>query len=135
MKLDRSSDEYRILLKTIYGEARGESKEIQIAVAWVIYNRTKLNMSYWGGSTLAGVCKHPYQFKCWNGLTDITMTDTRVQQEIDNWLPDVFNEASSDPTGGSTYYYNPNKESCPDWLSNKVVFVRNIDNYQFYKNL
>lgn len=39
MELDKNSKDYEILKKTVFAEARGESKEGQRAVAWVIKNR------------------------------------------------------------------------------------------------
>ena len=44
---------------TIYGEARGEPIEGQIAVANVIYNRSENN-------NYKEVCLKPRQFSCWN---------------------------------------------------------------------
>lgn len=50
-----------ILTLTIYGEARGEPIEGQIAVACVIRNRVnKRNKSYFE------ICTQPKQFSCWN---------------------------------------------------------------------
>ena len=59
--MDRRSDDYKILLLTVSGEARGESKEGQVAVAWVLKNRANKINNSWGGNTLAGVCQHSEQ--------------------------------------------------------------------------
>lgn len=45
---------------TVYGEARGEKVEGQIAVANVIKNRCV------NGKTYRDICLAPYQFSCWN---------------------------------------------------------------------
>lgn len=61
--LNRNSEDYKALLNTVSGEARGEERKGQEAVAWVIKNRADKNRSYWGGNTLAGVCKQPKQVR------------------------------------------------------------------------
>ena len=52
----------QILTLTIYGEARGEPIEGQIAVGCVIRNRVQVGR--WGAS-YAKVCLAPWQFSCW----------------------------------------------------------------------
>lgn len=49
------------LMLTIYGEARGESIEGQIAVANVIKNRVKQS-----GKSYEEICHADRQFSCWN---------------------------------------------------------------------
>jgi len=53
------------LKDTIYHEARGESREGQIAVAWVIINRANHAGKRWPDN-IAGVCKQECQFECWS---------------------------------------------------------------------
>lgn len=129
--MDRNSYDYQTLLKTIYGEARGESELGQRAVAWVINNRAKLNRGYWGGNTIAGVCRAPFQFECWNGLSDIVMLETAARDATDSWLPWVYQ--GSDPSLGSQYYNNPDKEGYPDWTT-RVIRTVKIGAHQFYKD-
>lgn len=52
----------QLLTITIFGEARGEPIEGQIAVACVIRNRVQIGR--WGAS-YAKVCLAPWQFSCW----------------------------------------------------------------------
>jgi len=52
------------LARTIYGEARGESPEGRLLVAFVILNRWKTN--YRRKDTIEQVCLDPWQFSCWN---------------------------------------------------------------------
>ncbi len=54
-----SLSDLEILTLTIYGEARGEPIEGQIAVGCVIRNRTN-------GKGFSQVCLAPKQFSCWN---------------------------------------------------------------------
>jgi N-acetylmuramoyl-L-alanine amidase len=60
-----------VVAKTLYGEARGEPHEGQVAVAWVIRNRASrpafvgLGMIGRPGA-LALACTMRWQFSCWN---------------------------------------------------------------------
>lgn len=53
-----------ILALTIYGEARGEPIEGQVAVASVIRNRFQDNLQKY--RSVKDVCLEPKQFSCWN---------------------------------------------------------------------
>ena len=54
--------EPQIMALTIYGEARGETREGKIAVGSVILERVEHRP--WDGKTLHEVCLMPYQFSC-----------------------------------------------------------------------
>ena len=61
------------LARTLYGEARGESRQGKIAVACVVLNRVKRKkMCGWRDingyrvATVAATCLKPWQFSCWN---------------------------------------------------------------------
>ncbi|XP_055343158.1 uncharacterized protein LOC129591513 [Paramacrobiotus metropolitanus] len=108
--LDTSSNDYQILLKTIYSQAYGETEAVQRAIAWLIKNR----VDQWGG-TIAGVCRAAGQFDCWEGQDDIDMEDAEVREGIERWLPTVYE--SPDPTQGATFYNNLDKE---DWPSVEI---------------
>jgi len=53
----------QLMALTIYGEARGESKEGKIAVGSVILER--VDHRKWDGQTIQEVCLMPYQFSCY----------------------------------------------------------------------
>ncbi|WP_422930155.1 cell wall hydrolase [Singulisphaera sp. PoT] len=53
-----------VLARTLFGEARGESRIGMIAVANVVMNRVAARR--WWGRTVPEVCQKPYQFSCWN---------------------------------------------------------------------
>ena len=56
-----------ILARTLWGEARGEGFDGQIAVAWTIRNRVfDGKAKSWWGEGYAEVCLKPWQFSCWN---------------------------------------------------------------------
>ncbi|XP_055340429.1 spore cortex-lytic enzyme-like [Paramacrobiotus metropolitanus] len=127
-KMDRHSHNYQTLLKTVYREAPGEPEEGQLAVAWVIKNRADKNRAYWGGNSIAAVCRHPGQFECWNP-GDISMHEHGAGANIERWL-DRFYERP-DPTGGADHFHNPDKEGFPGWTNNCRWGVK-IGNHQFY---
>jgi N-acetylmuramoyl-L-alanine amidase len=135
--LDRRSEDYQTLLKTVWAEARGEPVDGQKAVAWVVKNRVSKNKSHWGGNTIRGVCRQQYQFSCWNGVNNIDMSrDTGARDAIDSWLPAIF--SSRDPTNGSTHYYayrGANRvQQPPSWASSRnCVQTVDIGNHRFYR--
>ncbi|CAF1212569.1 unnamed protein product [Adineta steineri] len=104
--------------QTLYHEARGEGETGIEWVAWVIRNRAAKNQSYWGGSSIDDVCRHPGQFECWDGRpTPIDEPDKleqcqRIAREV------MSKDASEDPTGGADHYNNPDKEGYPSWTNN-----------------
>ena len=59
-----SNNDLMIMAKTIWGEARGEGRYGQVAVAWVIRNRAE--RGGWFGNTIREVCLKDQQFSCWN---------------------------------------------------------------------
>ena len=59
-----SDSDLNIMAKTIWGEARGEPYNGQVAVAWVIRNRAE--RGGWFGNTIREVCLKDQQFSCWN---------------------------------------------------------------------
>lgn len=94
--------------RTLYGECRGEPKDGQIAVAWVIRNRA--DQPCWWGRSVTEVCLHPYQFSCWlksdpnsAKLSALSDTDLKLQYLI-GITKDVFTGGYPDPTNGATHY-------------------------------
>jgi N-acetylmuramoyl-L-alanine amidase len=119
--------DYETLKKTIYLEARGESREGQIGVAWVIINRAIKR-----GMSIHDVCMQRHQFECWNDGMDTTIREHGAYASIDEWLPRVLDGSIPDNTGGADHYNNPAKENA-SWVHNVIPTVR-IDNHQFYRS-
>jgi len=131
----KSNDEKEIdyLAKTMYAEARGESDEGQKWVGHVIKNRANANRQHWGGNTIEGVCKAPYQFECWNGKSDIDTSEKNGEtyRKVKNLAREVYYE-QRDPTGGADHYNNPSKEKA-DWVKNVRKVPGPEGGHQFYK--
>jgi len=121
---------------TVYGEARGEPYEGQVAVAQVVRNRALANNTY-----PATECLRPYQFSCWNkndpnypilqavlrGKRDIPSIFYRIADNVLN------GRVLLDEVDGARYYmtkslYYSNKR--PSW-ANKLKVAAEIGNHVF----
>jgi N-acetylmuramoyl-L-alanine amidase len=93
-----SENDIRLMANAVYGEARGEPYEGQVAVAAVILNRVK---SPNFPDTVSGVIFQPGAFTAVSdGQIWLTPNETARKAAIDaanGW----------DPTGGCIYYFNP----------------------------
>ncbi|RJG22352.1 spore cortex-lytic enzyme [Paenibacillus thiaminolyticus] len=93
-----SANDLKIMANAVYGEARGEPYEGQVAVAAVILNRVK-SPSF--PNTVSGVIFQPGAFtavddgQIW--LEPNEQARQAVQDAINGW----------DPSGGCLYYFNP----------------------------
>lgn len=124
-----------ILAKTVYLEARGEPRDGWRGVAFVIMTRARLNKSYWGESSVEGVCKHPGQFQCWEPHRDHSIREPILYRQIKQVTDRIYDGTDqNDPTNGSDHFNNPAKEQPPPkWIDNCVRTVR-IENHQFYRS-
>ena len=123
-----------VMARTIYGEARGESRDGMIAVAWVIKNRSD-NPGWWGNG-VADVCRKPWQFSCWNEndpnrqkLTNVTIEDPRFRDCL-MVTAGVLSGNYEDNTGGSNHYCTKNLD--PKWSIGEQP-VAYVGNHKFYK--
>jgi len=66
---------------TLYGEARGEPLEGQLAVASVLLNRRADGR--WG-QTFTSVCRAPWQFSCWNVTDPNRATLDRLAADLEH---------------------------------------------------
>jgi len=86
--------DFEIMAKTIYGEARGESRQGQKAVACVIFNRFRSG-KWFAAKTLAGVCLKPLQFSCWNKSDPNSQILANLPYSAYSRYFDVIKEATS----------------------------------------
>lgn len=123
-----------IMARTVWGESRGESLAGKIAVAWVIKNRAD-NPGWWGDS-IAGVCRQPWQFSCWNAndpnrakLIGVTPQDEMFRECL-MVVAGVLSRNFPDPTFGANHYHA--KGVSPAWAHGRAPTAR-IHNHVFYR--
>lgn len=117
-----SEDDIYWLARAVYGEARGESYEGQVAVAAVILNRVE---SPQFPNTVKGVIFEPLAFTAVaDGQIYYTPNSTAikaVREAINGW----------DPSGGALYYWNPAKATSK-WIWSRPI-IKQIGNHVFAK--
>lgn len=97
------------MVRTMSGEARGESPTGQAAVAWVILNRARYRPAAWWGSNVYDVCHKRLQFSCWNGGPNTEHIEalewaSKEYSELEDIALSVLLGNTPDPTGGATFY-------------------------------
>lgn len=116
-----AAEDLDVLARTIYGEARGEPWQGQIAVAWVIKNRTKRPQRF--GFTVADVCRRPAQFSCWlpEDVNYPLLLAANVEQRsfmmATAAAAAVLSGAIADPTNQADHYYAKSMATPPSWAS------------------
>jgi Cell wall hydrolyses involved in spore germination len=110
-----------ILARTIYGEARGESWEGKVAVAWTVMNRVARKS--WYGRNVVEVCLKPFQYSCWlesdpNSalLKRVNLDDSNFRQCLAAALL-VYDRVIPDTVNGATHYYALSMPTPPKWAS------------------
>lgn len=123
-----------VLARTIYGEARGESFNGKVAVAYTIINRAA-RPSWWGGD-ITTVCLAPKQFSCWNSddpnfalLQEVNLDSFSFRDCLAAALL-VYNRTLPDPTNGATHYYALSMSTPPTWAA-KMKAVAAIGGHKF----
>lgn len=139
-------EQEKCLATMIYGEARGEVKKGQVAVAYTALNRA-VNRS------VCDVILAPKQYSIFNGNKELIAVATSQEENPDlknktdeeSWqtavevAQQVMNREVADPTKGSTHYLAPKVMEIkgytyPRWSTEyKMVVV--IDNHRFYKKV
>lgn len=134
-----SSVDRDALIRTVFGEARGEPKEGQAAVAHVAVTRAGYEPPAWWGKTLSAVCLAPYQFSCWlagadrNHIDDLCSTDDGYQV-IATVVDGVLNGLLPDPTNGATHYKVTGTKASWDASCERLGLVPTIiGRHSFYK--
>lgn len=117
--------------QTIFGEARGESWDGKIGVAWTILNRKEARRSYFGRQIRTIVQKHKivggiprYQFSCWNprDVNYPKICRPLEYEDRDVWLECyvaarlVLQGEVRDSTGGAMWYFDDSLlDNPPSW--------------------
>jgi spore germination cell wall hydrolase CwlJ-like protein len=125
-----------VLARTIYGEARGESKKGKEAIACVILNRVRKKT--WYGKTVDDVCLKPWQFSCWNknDPNREKIKAVRVTNLVFFQCYEIARKAVcgglEDVTNGATHYHT--KSISPKWAKGKSPCAE-IGHHLFYNNI
>lgn len=126
--------DWEIFAKTLFGECRGESREGQVAVACVIFNRFK-SKKWFSAKTIAGVCQKPWQFSCWNS------NDPNAQKIANlsyaQYMPffDIIKCAEQgDITNGATHYCTKQVVKNTKWAEGKTPCLE-IGNHLFFNDV
>ena len=129
--------------RTVWGEARGESRLGQIAVAFVILNRARYAQKWFtaqhrahplfGNGSISAACQAPYQFSCWNAddpnrpkMHELSAATLVPLFELVN---NVLGLKVKDPTLGATHYHSV--DITPIWVA-KMKFLIQIGHHRFY---
>ena len=115
-----ASGDVDLIARAVYGEARGEPYEGQVAVAAVILNRVR-SASF--PNTVSGVIYQPGAFDA--------VSDGQLYLTPDSAAYRAARDAMAgwDPTGGCIYYYNP-KTATSKWIRSRPV-MRTIGDHVF----
>ena len=124
--------DFEIFAKTIFGEARGEPFEGQVAVACVILNRWK-SKKWFAGKTIATTCLKPYQFSCWNKNDPNAQKLMKISYAQYSKYFKAINEAiKHDITNGATHYHAEGLH--PKWAEGKEP-CKKFAHHVFYKDI
>jgi len=131
------------MARTIWAEARGEGVAGMEAVAAVIINRVKADLGNdgkpdWWGEGVAGVCRKPWQFSCWNAhdpnrdkLLTVTDRDPWFRHALEIARRAIAGELP-DPTGGATHYLVDRLADVTEWAKGRAP-VAKIGGHWFYR--
>jgi len=126
------------LARTMWGEARGEGRAGQVAVAWTVRNRVRDPRKRWP-TLYWKACKQAGQFSCWNlldvnrpKLLAVTAADA-VFKDCVSIAGEVINGTINDPTKGSNYFYDSSIPQPAFWKSKKIVPTVTIGRLHFGK--
>jgi spore germination cell wall hydrolase CwlJ-like protein len=118
----------------IWREARGESREAMVAVAWTIRNRAE--HPKWWGTEYVSVVTRKWQFSSMSAPGDVQLI--KYPQITDPVFPvclevasTVMDDQEPDPAGGSTSYYD-DSIAPPPWATPER-FACKIGRLNFYR--
>lgn len=132
-----------ILALTLWGEAAGRPVRVMEGVAAVVMNRLRLAAQPDGsahlGRGVAGICRAPFQFACWNPNHPGRAAMVELREQGDTAFAACRRIAARtvagllpDPTGGATHYHPA--ETLPRWAVGKVASAE-LGGLVFYRLL
>lgn len=136
-------EDVKNLAKTIWGEARGESREGQEAVASSIMNR--VGAGKWFSGSVTTVVTRPWQYSAWNENDPNSAKMDAVGEQRNP--PPSFLQAIEiaalamrgvlpDRTHGATHYHSKYMKEFPAWAKDPAAIkTAVIGTHIFYKNV
>jgi spore germination cell wall hydrolase CwlJ-like protein len=127
---------FALLTLCIWREARGESDDAKLGVAWTIKNRVALQG--WMGKTYNEVVLKPWQFSSFNASDPNAvkwpnpLTDPSYA-ECMNAAKCAYSDIKTDPTSGATHYYD-DSIAAPKWTAGATKTVK-LGKLNFYKDV
>ena len=118
--LNVSKEDFDLLARVIYAEARGEDFEGKVAVGAVVLNRLR---DPHFPKTIREIIYQPAQFTAVSDKQIQLYPDAEAYQAAEAALSGV------DPTGGALYYFNP-RIATDRWIKSRPV-VKKIGNHTF----
>jgi spore germination cell wall hydrolase CwlJ-like protein len=134
-----------VLIKTLWGECRGEPDEDKIAVAWVCRRRAAIALAFvqlygkihplYGMGTLTSACWTAWQFSCWDvgdpNLPIIIALDIESDEAASERkaAEGVLNDLIPDNTNLATHYCVIGLN--PSWAAGKTPCAQ-IGRHVFY---
>jgi N-acetylmuramoyl-L-alanine amidase len=133
--------EIDVLARTLYGEARSETRQGMEAVAHVILNRVaqaeKSSGQFWWGNDIVSVCQTPYQFSCWNPgdpnrpkLMAVTANNKKFATCLRVARRTVYGQLGVDITHGANHYHTT--AVAPKWSLEKTPIAK-FGTHVFFK--
>lgn len=128
--------ELSLLMLCVWREARNQTFQAMLGVAWVVRNRANGPVRWWGGPSYSSVILKPFQFSSFN-LADpnarlIPQENDPSFQQAQQAAVGAYSATLADPTGGAVSYYSTDIEA-PDWAA-EMEFTVQIDSFRFYRS-
>ena len=132
--------EFILLALCVWREARNQSLEGKLAVAWSVRNRVKAPGQNWWGETWEQVILKRWQYTSFektdpnacllpgDPATDIAWKDSLSAADL------AYHGVGNDPSKGSTHYFNPAVVAPPAWAGAPgSQFIVKIGDHEFWK--
>lgn len=119
-RISYTPEEFELLARLVYAEARGEPYAGQVAVAAVVLNRLRDGRF---PNTIAGVIYEPYAFE------SVTNGQIWLQPNATAYQAAREALAGKDPSGGALFFWNPATATSPWVWTRKIIAV--IGNHVF----
>lgn len=135
-------DDIIALAQTVYGEARNQSFQGQLAVAYVVVNRFISNPARFGRSIFE-VAHARLQFSCWNSNDPNLSRISRISYGDQEFLVALEAAAAAlsgrvaDPTHGADHYHTLDAPKGVPWPPSWAAAMRKtveIGDHVFYRS-